>query len=139
MRKGAGRVASPRALPGAKAEAHAERAERQICEYLAGRRQKFSLPLDLEAIPPFQKKVLRLALRIPYGRTVTYGQLAARAGRPRAARAVGRAMARNPLPLVIPCHRVVATGGGLGGYSGGLNLKRRLLALEGRRLHRAAQ
>jgi methylated-DNA-[protein]-cysteine S-methyltransferase len=75
--------------------------------------------------------VLRALARVSYGRTVTYGELAARVGQPRGARAVGQAMARNPVPLVIPCHRVVASGGGLGGYGGGLALKRRLLDLEG--------
>jgi O-6-methylguanine DNA methyltransferase len=109
----------------------AARAEREIREYLAGRRRRFTVPLDLSGLSPFHRRVLRAALRIPYGRTVTYSDLARRVGRPAAARAVGQAMARNPVPLVIPCHRVVAAGGGLGGYSGGLALKRRLLALEG--------
>ena len=109
----------------------AARAEREIVEYLAGRRRRFTVPADLSAAPPFHRKVLAALARVPYGRTVTYGQLAARAGRPRAARAVGQAMARNPVPLLIPCHRVVAGGGGLGGFGGGLDLKRRLLAIEG--------
>ena len=115
--------------PDAAAEAVAARAEREILEYLAGRRRKFTVP----AAPPFHAKVLRVLVRTPYGRTVTYGDLAFRAGRPHGARAVGQAMARNPVPLVIPCHRVVASGGGLGGYGGGLDLKRRLLDLEGAR------
>ena len=121
------------AVKNAAAAAHAARAEREIREYLAGRRRRFTVPLDIEDLPPFHRKVLRTLRKVPYGKTVTYGQLAARAGRPRSARAVGRAMAANPLPLVIPCHRVVASGGGLGGYGGGLDLKRRLLALEGAR------
>jgi len=112
------------------ARAHARRAERQIREYLRGRRRAFSVRLDLAALPRFQKKMLLAARRILYGRTATYGQLAARAGRPCAARAVGQAMARNPVPLAVPCHRVVAAGGGLGGFGGGAALKRRLLALE---------
>jgi len=112
------------------ARAHAWRAERQIREYLGGRRRTFTVPLDLATLPSFQKKMLLAARRILYGRTVTYGQLAVRAGRPRAARAVGQAMARNPVPLAVPCHRVVAAGGGLGGFGGGAALKRRLLALE---------
>jgi len=107
----------------------AARAEREIVEYLAGRRRRFTVPADLSAAPPFHRKVLAALARVPYGRTVTYGQLAARAGRPRAARAVGSCVARNPVPLVIPCHRVVASGG-LGGFGGGLDMKRRLLALE---------
>ena len=102
----------------------------RIIEYLSGRRRRFSVPVDLSAVPPFHAKVLRAAGRIPRGRTVTYGELAAAVGRPRGARAVGQAMARNPVPLVVPCHRVVGSGG-LGGYGGGLALKRRLLALEG--------
>ena len=112
------------------AEAIAARAERQIREYLAGRRRRFTVPLDLSGLPPFHRRVLQVARRIPCGRTATYSDLARRAGRPLAARAVGQAMARNPVPLVIPCHRVVASGGGLGGFSGGLDLKRRLLAIE---------
>jgi len=126
------------------AEALAARAEREILQYLAGRRREFTVPVDLSglrsrsgcfggvgsAAPAFHAKVLRALARVPYGRTVTYGELAARVGRPHGARAVGQAMARNPVPLVIPCHRVVACGGGLGGYGGGLDLKRRLLDLE---------
>ena len=88
------------------------------------------MPLDLAGLPPFHEKVLAAARRISYGRTATYGELAARAGSPRAARAVGQAMAHNPVPLIIPCHRVLAAGGRLGGYGGGLDLKRRLLGLE---------
>ena len=107
----------------------AARAKREIVEYLAGRRRRFTVPAYLSAATPFHRKVLAALARVPYGRTVTYGQLAARAGRPRAARAVGSCVARNPVPLVIPCHRVVASGG-LGGFGGGLDMKRRLLALE---------
>ncbi len=115
----------------AKAEAHAERAQREIREYCAGRRRRFTVPIHLSDVPPFHRKVLMAARRIPYGRTLTYGELARRAGSPRAARAAGQAMAHNPVPLIVPCHRVVAAGGGLGGFGGGLSLKRRLLALEG--------
>jgi methylated-DNA-[protein]-cysteine S-methyltransferase len=113
------------------AEAHAAQAEREILEYLAGRRRKFTVPVDMANVPPFHAKVLRACRRISYGQTLTYAELAGRAGSPRAARAVGQAMARNPLALVVPCHRVVSTGGGLGGYGGGLDLKRHLLKLEG--------
>ena len=117
--------------PPAQAAAHAARAEREIRAYCAGRRRRFTVPIDLSGMPPFRRKVLTEARRIPYGRTVTYAELARRAGSPRAARAVGQAMAHNPVALVVPCHRVVAAGGGLGGFGGGLALKRRLLALEG--------
>ena len=109
----------------------ARRAEREIREYLRRRRRRaFTVPLDLAALPRFHQRALLAAREIPFGRTVTYGELAARAGRPYAARAVGQAMARNPVPLVVPCHRVVAAGGRLGGFGGGAALKRRLLALE---------
>ena len=114
----------------AAAEALAARAEREIRDYLAGRRRTFAVAVDLDAVPPFQRKALAAVGKVPYGKTVTYGELARRVGRPRAARAVGQAMAHNPVPLVVPCHRVVASGGGLGGFGGGLDLKRRLLALE---------
>jgi len=112
------------------ADAIATHAERQLTEYLAGERRAFSVPMDLTAVPTFHRKVYAAARGIPYGRTITYGELARRVGRPRAARAVGRAMAANPLPLLVPCHRVVAADG-LGGFGGGLALKRRLLTLEG--------
>jgi len=129
-RQARGEEAGRGAPCGPAAKAHAALARREILEYLEGRRREFTVPVDLEGVPPFHRQVLLACGEIPYGRTVTYGQLAARVGRPRAARAVGQAMAGNPVPLVIPCHRVVASGGGLGGYGGGLDLKRRLLALE---------
>jgi len=124
--------AGPHALPStdAAAEAVARQAERELTEYLAGRRRTFTVPVDLDAAPAFHRAVYRALRRVPFGRTVTYGALARRAGSPGAARAVGRAMARNPVPLVVPCHRVVASAGP-GGFGGGLDLKRRLLALEG--------
>jgi methylated-DNA-[protein]-cysteine S-methyltransferase len=128
-RQRAGGLPAGRAAAGPAARKMAARAEREILEYLAGRRRTFTVPVDLAGVPPFHRKVLAALGRVPYGRTVTYGQLAARAGRPRAARAVGSCVARNPVPLIIPCHRVVASGG-LGGFGGGLDLKRRLLALE---------
>lgn len=104
-------------------------AERQLTAYFAGHLQVFSLPLRTEGTP-FQEKVWRALQQIPYGETRTYGELAASIGQPAAARAVGGANHRNPLPIVIPCHRVVAAHGGLGGYGGGLDKKRWLLALE---------
>lgn len=102
----------------------------QLVEYLEGKRRSFELPLDLRGTP-FQRAVWEELLRIPYGATRTYTQIACAVGRPAAVRAVGAANGANPVPLVVPCHRVVAAGGKLGGYGGGLPLKRRLLALEG--------
>jgi methylated-DNA-[protein]-cysteine S-methyltransferase len=104
-------------------------ARRQLDDYFAGRRRGFDLPLDLRA-PAFQHDVLRELARVPYGGLATYGELARRVGRPRAARAVGGALNRNPLPIVLPCHRVVGASGALVGYAGGLERKRALLALE---------
>lgn len=104
-------------------------AREQITAYLGGKLTEFTLPLDLKATP-FQAEVLREVAGIPYGHTKTYSQIAAAVGTPKACRAVGTANARNCLPLVIPCHRVVATHG-LGGYGGGLEMKRRLLHMEG--------
>ncbi len=103
--------------------------------YLAGERVRFAATeLDLREFTPFRRAVSLAAIRIPYGQTRSYGELAAVARTPRAARAVGRVMATNPLPLVIPCHRVVAADGGLHGFGGGLPMKARLLELEGVRL-----
>ena len=109
-----------------------DRAAGQLAEYFAGTRRNFDLPLDLGGLPPFTRRVLEILAMLPCGATLSYGELAARAGNPRGARAVGRAMAVNPLPIVIPCHRVLAAGGRPGGYSGGggLATKGRLLALE---------
>jgi methylated-DNA-[protein]-cysteine S-methyltransferase len=108
---------------------------RQFDEWFAGTRHEFDLVLDLAGIDGFRRTVLEtLAAKVPWGETVTYGELAELAGRPRAARAVGSAMRNNPLPFVVPCHRVVAAGNKIGGYGGGRNaiaLKRALLAREG--------
>ena len=104
----------------------------QLAEYFAGERTSF----DLELAPsgtPFQLRVWQELRRVPYGSTVTYGELARRLGLPRAARAVGAANGQNPLSIVVPCHRVVGSGGSLVGYSGGLGRKRALLELEARR------
>jgi methylated-DNA-[protein]-cysteine S-methyltransferase len=105
-------------------------ARRELDEYFEGRRQSFDLSLDLR-VPAFQEQVLHELARVPYGETTTYGALAARAGRPKAARAVGTVMNRNPIPIVLPCHRVVGASGALTGYAGGLEIKRHLLELEG--------
>lgn len=102
---------------------------RQLAEYFAGRRTAFDLPLA-PAGTPFQRDVWRSLREIPYGETVSYGELAGQLGRPRASRAVGAANGRNPLAVVVPCHRVIGAGGALTGYAGGLDRKRELLALE---------
>ncbi|MET9257116.1 methylated-DNA--[protein]-cysteine S-methyltransferase [Streptomyces sp. NPDC003717] len=107
-------------------------ATRQVEAYFAGDRRDFELPLDWSLIAGFNREVLReLASGVPFGSVVGYGDLADRVGQPGAAQAVGTAMGANPLPVVVPCHRVVESGGGLGGFGGGLDTKRQLLALEG--------
>jgi methylated-DNA-[protein]-cysteine S-methyltransferase len=108
-----------------------EEAIRQLREYLAGRLTAFDLPLAPEGTP-FQREVWRAVAAIPYGETRSYGEIARRMGRAEAVRAVGAANGQNPLPLVIPCHRVIGSDGRLTGYGGGLPLKKRLLALESR-------
>ncbi|MFD7709452.1 methylated-DNA--[protein]-cysteine S-methyltransferase [Streptomyces sp. NPDC059785] len=105
---------------------------RQLAAYFAGDRRDFELPLDWSLISGFNRQVLReLASGVPYGAVVGYGDLAGRVGQPGAAQAVGMAMGANPLPVVVPCHRVVESDGGIGGFGGGLETKRKLLALEG--------
>ncbi|AIV37079.1 methylated-DNA--[protein]-cysteine S-methyltransferase [Streptomyces sp. CCM_MD2014] len=104
----------------------------QVRAYFAGRLRDFDLPLDWSLISGFNRQVLReLASGVPYGSVVGYGDLAGRVGQPGAAQAVGLAMGANPLPVVVPCHRVVESDGGIGGFGGGVDTKRRLLALEG--------
>ncbi|MET9110483.1 methylated-DNA--[protein]-cysteine S-methyltransferase [Streptomyces zhihengii] len=105
---------------------------RQLRAYFGGGLKEFDLPLDWSLSGGFNREVLReLLAGVPYGTVVGYGDLAARVGQPGAAQAVGAAMGSNPIPVVVPCHRVVETDGGLGGFGGGLETKRRLLALEG--------
>ena len=106
-------------------------AMRQLREYFAGKRAAFDLPLAPEGTA-FQRSVWRQLQQIPYGETISYGELARRVGNPKASRAVGSANGANPLPIVIPCHRVIAGDGTLGGFGGGLPTKQTLLALEGR-------
>jgi methylated-DNA-[protein]-cysteine S-methyltransferase len=103
---------------------------RELDEYFEGRRDEFDLPVDLR-VTPFHEAVLHELARVPYGHTETYGALAAKVGRPRAARAVGTVMNRNPIPIVLPCHRIIGADGSLTGYGGGLDVKRALLELEG--------
>lgn len=106
----------------------------QLDEYFTGTRTSFDLPVDRTLIRGFRSPVLRVTSTIPYGDVASYGEVARRVGRPRAARAVGQALRGNPLPIVIPCHRVVRTGGEAGGYAGGSERKQHLLRLEaGRR------
>ena len=107
---------------------------RELDGYFEGRLRSFDLPLDLSAVPAFHRQVLEELVRIPYGEVATYGGLAAKLERPRAARAVGGACNRNPIPIVVPCHRVVGSTGSLVGYAGGLDRKRALLDLEAGRL-----
>jgi methylated-DNA-[protein]-cysteine S-methyltransferase len=105
----------------------------QLREYFAGDRSNFNLPVDISQLTPFQRSVLDVACRIAPGQVWTYHRVAQELGRPRSSRPVGGALARNPIPIVIPCHRVIASDGSLGGYSGGsgLEAKRWLLQLEG--------
>lgn len=108
-----------------------DEARRELDEYFDGRRDHFELPLDWRLSSGFRRTVLEhLYADVPYGRTVSYLQLATIVGNPKASRAVGTAMATNPIPIVVPCHRVLRTGGQLGGYGGGLDTKVKLLALE---------
>ncbi len=107
-----------------------EQAREEIVEYLHGKRAFFSVPVDLSAAPEFQRRVLEAARQIPFGEARPYAWVAERIGNPHAVRAVGTALGRNPVPLIVPCHRVWRTDGGLGGYLFGTTLKRRLLELE---------
>lgn len=108
----------------------AEQAREEIVEYFAGRRAFFSVPIDLSGTPDFQRRVLEAAKRIPFGEARPYAWIAERIGHPHAVRAVGTALGRNPVPLIVPCHRVWRSDGGLGGYLFGGELKRRLAELE---------
>ncbi len=103
---------------------------RELDEYFAGTRRDFDLPLDWSLVAGFGRRVLGAARRIPYGEVATYAQVAERAGNAAASRAAGNALGANPLPIVVPCHRVVRSGGALGGYTGGLDRKQSLLAVE---------
>ena len=112
------------------ASAHAHHAATQVQQYFARRRKQFNVPLDLAGATAFRRRVWWELLQIPYGRTVSYSQLADRVGGPGAARAVGQANHHNPIPVIIPCHRVIAADGSLGGFGAGLHVKRFLLELE---------
>ena len=110
---------------------HLDATERQLREYFGGKRKKFSLKLDLSGTA-FQESAWRALTTIPYGQTISYSQQAKRIRKPLAVRAVGSANGKNPVAIVLPCHRVISADGSLGGYGGGLNIKRKLLALESR-------
>jgi methylated-DNA-[protein]-cysteine S-methyltransferase len=127
FRRGRGKTARPEA---GRTGHILRQAGEELAEYLAGDRTFFSVPVDLSQVPAFERAALDIASQIPYGEVRSYKWIAERLGRPDAARAVGGAMAGNPVPLIVPCHRVVKTDGGLGGYSFGLVQKEALLNLE---------
>jgi len=120
---------SPRVL--ATPRASLDEARRELDEYFAGRRRRFEVALDWRLAAGFRRAVLRATARIPYGRTATYREIAGAAGSPGASRAAGSALATNPLPILVPCHRVVPASGGIGGYRGGAAAKALLLGVEG--------
>jgi methylated-DNA-[protein]-cysteine S-methyltransferase len=122
------RQLSPRIL---EHPAATDEVRRQLDEYFAGDRTRFELKLDRRLMRGIARDVLSATARVPFGKTTTYGKLAERIGRPRASRAVGNALGSNPIPIVVPCHRVLRAGGDVGGYAGGPTRKRRLLTLEG--------
>jgi methylated-DNA-[protein]-cysteine S-methyltransferase len=124
-----GRI-SPRVI---EAPAYFDAVRKELEEYFEGRRTSFDLPLDWTLTGGFSRRVLKHTAKIPYGEVSTYRQVAAAAGSPRGARAAGNALGANPIPIVVPCHRVLHSGGGLGGYGGGLENKEYLLKLEGSR------
>ena len=121
---------SPRIV---EAPAQLDPVRRELEDYFAGRRRSFEVPLDWSLIGPFGRRVLHATAEIPYGGVLSYAEVASEAGSPRGSRAAGNALGSNPIPIVIPCHRVLRTGGALVGYGGGLERKRWLLELEGAR------
>ena len=122
------RRVSPRVL---ETPAKLDELRRELDEYFEGERHDFDIPLDWQLTSGFMQRVLRATAKIPYGGVATYRQMASRAGNPRAVRAAGNALGANPIPIVVPCHRVVRTGGAVGNYGGGPDMKRALLRLEG--------
>jgi methylated-DNA-[protein]-cysteine S-methyltransferase len=119
---------SPRVL---EAPARLDETRRQLDDYFEGRRRDFDLPLDWALVGDFGRRVLGRTAAIPFGKVSTYGEVAREIGSPGAARATGNALGANPIPIVVPCHRVLAAGGGLGGYTGGTQRKEKLLRIEG--------
>jgi methylated-DNA-[protein]-cysteine S-methyltransferase len=114
----------------ARSESKFSSLKKQLKDYFSGKKVRFTEKLDLSPGSPFEQKVWKKMLQIPYGKTISYKKLAQMVGNSRKARAVGNACARNPLPIIVPCHRVIKSDGGLGGYGGGIERKRRLLDLE---------
>lgn len=125
-----GRGASPAVSPAGTIGNLLAQARKELAEYFTGERTFFTVPVDLSQVPAFERGALEIAARIPYGEVRSYKWIAEQLGKPGAARAVGSAMASNPVPIIVPCHRVVKTDGGLGGYSFGLLRKEALLNLE---------
>lgn len=119
---------SPRVLH---SPARLDEVRRELDEYFGGKRRRFDFKIDWRLMGPFQQKVLKATYRIPFGKVATYKDVATKAGAPKGSRAAGNALGANPIPIVVPCHRVVRAGGGLGGYTGGLHRKEFLLELEG--------
>jgi methylated-DNA-[protein]-cysteine S-methyltransferase len=119
---------SPRML---EAPARLDDVRRELDEYFEGRRRDFDLPIDWTLTTPFARRVLKATAAIPFGRVSTYGEMASQAGNPKASRAAGRALGANPIPIVVPCHRVIGASGRLTGYTGGLHRKVALLEIEG--------
>jgi methylated-DNA-[protein]-cysteine S-methyltransferase len=119
---------SPRIL---EAPARLDEVRRELDEYFEGRRRDFDLRIDWSLASPFGRRILKATAAIPFGAVKTYGEMAAKAGNPKASRAAGRALGANPIPIVVPCHRVIGAGGRLTGYTGGLDRKVALLEIEG--------
>lgn len=121
------RVYGPNVVPDARRSAALAR---ELNQYFKGKRRTFDIPVDLKGLTPFQTRVLAQTAKIPFGELITYRTLATLIGNTKASRAVGGAVGANPIPIIVPCHRVIATDGSLGGYAGGLEAKRKLLAIE---------
>lgn len=130
----AARGFDPSPLSGGTTDPSVARATGELAEYFAGRRDRFDVAVDLSGLTPFAQSVLEATARVPYGRLDTYRGIATTVGNPAATRAVGNALGRNPVPVIVPCHRIVRSDHSLGGYTGGLAIKEHLLALEGVRL-----
>jgi methylated-DNA-[protein]-cysteine S-methyltransferase len=113
------------------APAKLDEERRQLDEYFSGKRREFEMPIDLLWVTPFQRQVLNAIRKLGFGELCRYKDVARWIGRPKASRAVGNALGSNPLAIVVPCHRVVASGGAIGGYTGGLDIKRTLMGIEG--------